>query len=113
MILAPPIASICFPPLQDHHWRTAGDSLVMTVERSLLLALDLEVLVGSVVFVGFTWLRVVANLRYILDKNSPIFLLDGRGSSCRLASKLLDVLSSTSPELLGIGVLDVIEMAPG
>lgn len=83
------------------------------VERSLFLALEREVLVDPVVSVGITWLRVVANLRYILDKNSPVFLLDGRGSSCRLASMLLDVLSSTTPELLDLGDVDVIEMAPG
>lgn len=65
------------------------------------------------VFVGFTWLRVVEKLRYILDKNSPVFLLERRGSSCRLASMLLDVLSSTSPELFDIGVVDNIEIAPG
>lgn len=65
------------------------------------------------VFVGFTWLRVVENLRYTLDKNSPVCLFERRGSSCGLASLLVDVLFSTSPELLDLGVFDVIEMGPG
>lgn len=53
------------------------------------------------------------NLRYTLDKNSPVFLFERQGSSCGLDSLLVDVLFSTSLELLDLGVFDAIEMGPG